>query len=188
MGTVSSIGVRSSNIKTYDGSEIIVPNGDLISNDVVNWTLSDRKKRREVPVSVAYGSDPREVLEILSKVAGDHVNVLESPAPWATFEGFGDSSLDFKIRFWVPFDIGVTVKSQVAMSIYDALAEAGINIPFPQQDIYIKAVEDNSLDISKQKRTTSKKEKPKTDDSKDPKASDETKKPDQMDHDDKEKD
>ncbi len=189
MGTVTSIGVRSSNIKTYDGSEIIVPNGDLISNDVVNWTLSDRKKRREVPVSVAYGSDPREVLEILSKAAGDHVNVLESPAPWATFEGFGDSSLDFKIRFWVPFDIGVTVKSQVAMSIYDALEEAGINIPFPQQDIYIKAIEDSSLDISKQKRASSKRKKLKTDDSKDPKASEETKKPDQIEHDDdKEKD
>ncbi len=184
MGTVTSIGVRSSNIRTYDGSEVIIPNGNLISNDVTNWTLSDRKKRREIPVSVAYGSNPHEVLKILAKAAGDHINVLESPAPWATFEGFGDSSLDFKIRFWVPFDIDVTVKSQVAMSIYDALEEAGISIPFPQQDIYIKALEDSSLIVPKQKPTTLKKKNPKVTHKTEPEASDENKKPDQIEHDD----
>lgn len=151
MGTVTSIGVRSSTIKTYDGSEVIVPNGNLISTDVINWTLSDRRKRREVPVSVAYGSNPREVMDILLKVSNENVNVLKNPAPWATFEGFGESSLDFKIRFWVALDIGMTVKSEVAMSIYDALEEAGIEIPFPQQDLYIKEFKENSAD--KPKRT-----------------------------------
>jgi len=154
MGTVTSIGVRSSNVKTFEGSEVIVPNGNLISKEVINWTLSDRKKRREIQVGVAYGTDPHQVVEILLKVAGDHVNVLDTPAPWATFEGFGDSSLNFKIRFWVPFDIGVTVKSQIAMSIYDALEEAGIQIPFPQQDIYIKSIEKNFKDVTEQKFNT----------------------------------
>jgi small-conductance mechanosensitive channel len=156
LGTVTSIGVRSSTIKTYDGSEVIVPNGNLISTDVINWTLSDRRKRREVPVSVAYGSNPREVMDILLKIAGENVNVLKNPAPWATFEGFGESSLDFKIRFWVAFDIGMTVKSEVAMSIYDALEEAGIKIPFPQQDLYIKEFQTETTDKPKPRTTTRK--------------------------------
>jgi len=151
MGTVTSIGVRSSNVKTYDGSEVIVPNGNLISKEVINWTLSDRKKRRVIPVSVAYGSDPHKVLEILLGAANEHVNVLDTPAPWATFEGFGDSSLDFKIRFWAPLDVGMTTMSQVAMSIYDSLEKAGINIPFPQQDIYIKSIEKDYRDVTDQK-------------------------------------
>jgi len=156
LGTVTSIGVRSSTIKTYDGSEVIVPNGNLISTDVINWTLSDRRKRRDVPVSVAYGSNPREVMDILLKIAGENVNVLKNPAPWATFEGFGESSLDFKIRFWVAFDIGMTVKSEVAMSIYDALEEAGIKIPFPQQDLYIKEFQTETTDKPKPRTTTRK--------------------------------
>ena len=162
MGTVTSIGVRSSSVKTFDGSEVIVPNGNLISKELVNWTLSDRRKRREVQVNVAYGSDPQEVIDILLKTANEHTNVLETPAPWATFEGFGDSSLNFKIRFWVPFDIGMTTRSQVAMSIYDALADAGINIPFPQQDVYIKSIDKDYKDVTEQKFNTPgfKKDKP----------------------------
>jgi len=165
MGTVTSIGVRSSNVRTFEGSEVIVPNGNLISKEVVNWTLSDRKKRREIQVGVAYGSDPRQVIEILLKAANEHVNVLETPAPWATFEGFGDSSLNFKIRFWVPFDIGVTTQSQIAMSIYDALDAAGINIPFPQQDVYIKSFDKDYKDVTEQKFNTPgfEKEKPNDD-------------------------
>ncbi len=154
MGTVTSIGVRSSNVRTFEGSEVIVPNGNLISKEVVNWTLSDRKKRREIQVGVAYGSNPQQVMEILTKVTGEHVSVLETPSPWATFEGFGDSSLNFKIRFWVPFDIGVTVKSQVATSSYAALEGAGIQIPFPQQDVYIKSIDKDYRDVTEQKFNT----------------------------------
>jgi len=87
----------------------------------------------------------------LLKAANDNVNVLRTPAPWATFEGFGDNSLNFLIRFWVPFDIGVTVTSEIAMSIYNALGDAGIQIPFPQQDIYIKSLPDDYKDITEQK-------------------------------------
>lgn len=151
MGTVKSIGVRASYVKTYDGSEVIVPNGNLISNDLINWTFSGRKRRKQIPVGVAYGSDPKKVLDVLLKAANDNVNVLKTPAPWATFEGFGDSSLNFLIRFWVPFDIGATVTSNIAMSIYNALGEAGIQIPFPQQDLYIKSIPDDYKDITEQK-------------------------------------
>jgi len=139
MGDVKSIGVRASTIQTFDGSEVIVPNSNLITHEVINWTLSDRKRRRDIEISAAYGTNPRKVLEIIKKVAADHPSVMKNPGVWATFEGFGESSLNFKIRFWVSFDIGLTVKSEVAMSIYDAFEEAGISIPFPQQDLHIKS-------------------------------------------------
>jgi len=160
MGDVKTIGVRASIIKTFDGSEVIVPNSNLISHEVVNWTLSDRKRRRDIAVSVAYGSDPREVLAIIKKIAGDHPSVIKNPGPWATFEGFGESSLNFKIRFWVSFDIGLTIKSEVAMSIYDAFEEAGIRIPFPQQDLHIKSFESNIEEklITKPKKKNRKKD------------------------------
>ncbi|MCD4737325.1 MAG: mechanosensitive ion channel, partial [Bacteroidales bacterium] len=142
MGDVKSIGVRSSRIKTYDGSEVIVPNGNLISNEVINWTLTDRKRRRVVPVNVAYDSDPRIVMDLLFKVAEAHPEVLKDPKPWPLFDGFGDSALKFRILFWVDFDRGLSVQSEVAMNIYDALQDDGIQIPFPQQELTIKNLEE----------------------------------------------
>ena len=139
MGNVKNIGVRASTIQTFDGSEVIVPNSNLITHEVINWTLSDRKRRRDIAVSVAYGTNPRKVLEIIKEITSKHHSVIKNPGPWATFEGFGESSLNFKVRFWVSLDIGLTVKSEVAMSIYDAFEEAGIKIPFPQQDLHIKS-------------------------------------------------
>lgn len=139
LGDVTKIGVRASTVKTYDGSEVIVPNGNLISNEVINWTLSNRRRRRVVPVSVAYGSKPREVMEILYKTAEAHPEVLDFPKPWPLFDGFGDSALNFRVLFWVDFDRGLTVTSEVAMNIYDALEDAGIQIPFPQQDLHVKS-------------------------------------------------
>lgn len=138
MGDVINIGVRSSTIRTYDGSEVIVPNGNLISNEVTNWTLSDRKRRRVVPVGVSYGSNPRAVMKLLEETTAKHPEVLPFPKPWPLFDGFGDNSLKFRILFWVDFDRGLSVQSEVAMMIHDALQDQGIQIPFPQQDIFIK--------------------------------------------------
>jgi len=137
-GDVENIGVRSSTIKTYDGSEVIVPNGNLISNEVINWTLSDRKRRREVKIGVAYGVNPREVMQLLLDVTSKHEEVLPNPKPWPLFEGFGESSLNFRVLFWTHFDSGLTIQSEVAMMIYDALNNAGIQIPFPQRDLHVK--------------------------------------------------
>lgn len=141
MGDVTAIGVRACTIRTFDGSEVMVPNGNLIANDVINWTLSDRKKRYDIFVSVAYGNNPHEVIEVLRKAAEANPNVLKVPAPWLLFDGFGSSSLDFRVRIWTGMDVGLTTKSEVAMEIYDALGEAGIEIPFPQQDLHIKSMD-----------------------------------------------
>ena len=177
MGEVKNIGVRASTVKTFDGAEVIVPNSNLISNDVINWTLSDRKRRRVVKVGTAYGTNPHEVLELIYRVANEHPSVLKNPKPWATFDGFGESSLLFTVRFWATFDSGLTIQSDVAMNIYDALNEAGIHIPFPQQDLHIKSFdptvqttiypwtkkeEDNDI-TSKKKKTAKRKDNPDND-------------------------
>ena len=156
MGTVKSIGVRSSTVLTFDGSEVIVPNGNLISNDVINWTLSDRRKRRDILVGVEYGTDPHAVMEILRKAADNNINVLQDPAPWILFEGFGESSLNFRLRIWTPMDVGLTTKSQVTMDIYDGLNQAGITIPFPQQDLHLKSVDPEVEEIITLKKQVNK--------------------------------
>ena len=138
LGTVNRIGVRSSTISTFDGAEVVVPNNNLISNDLINWTLSNNIKRVEILISTTYGSDPSEILKILDDVANKYENALKSPPPMALFSEFGDSSLNFKLRFWVPYEIGLSSKSDVSINVYNKFKELGIEIPFPQQDIHIK--------------------------------------------------
>lgn len=141
LGNVSSIGIRASTIRTFDGAEVIVPNGDLISQQVVNWTLSARRQRVTIPVGVAYGSDPNQVLTILRRVASENEGVFRDPAPLALFRGFGDSSLDFELRIFMdPSDV-LDVPSAIHIAIHDALAEAEIGIPFPQRDVHLKGME-----------------------------------------------
>ena len=140
LGTVNRIGVRSSNISTFDGAEVVVPNSNLISNDLINWTLSDSMKRVEILIGVAYGTDPNKVLDILLDVLKDMDDILKEPEPHALFSEFGDSSLNFRLRFWVPYAIGLQAKSEVSIAIYNKFKEHDIEIPFPQRDINIKSV------------------------------------------------
>ena len=144
LGKVTDMGIRASRVLTYDGAEVVVPNSNLTSNQLINWTLSDNKKRMAVNVGTAYGTDPNKVLEILKKVANEHQNVLSFPEPLPLFEGFGDSSLDFRILFWVHFEEGFTTKSDIAIGIYNAFAENGIEIPFPQVDLHVKDIVGNN--------------------------------------------
>lgn len=138
VGRVKDIGVRASNIITYDGAEVVVPNSNLISNELINWTLSDSKRRVEIKVGTAYGSDPNQVLELLREVALNHPNVYKKPKPWPLFEGFGDSSLDFRLLFWVHIEDGLATQSDIALGIYNILVENNIEIPFPQVDLHVK--------------------------------------------------
>jgi len=140
-GVVKSIGIRSSLISTFDGSEVIVPNSELISKEVINWTLSNQTRRREIRVGVAYGNHPEKVLDIFRKVVRECPDVLNYPLPLCLFDGFGDNSLNFRVLFWVPVDSALTIQSTLAIAIYDALEEAGIEIPFPQRDVHIKSFE-----------------------------------------------
>jgi small-conductance mechanosensitive channel len=142
LGTVQRIGVRSSTVRTFSGAEVIVPNANLVANEVINWTLSDKNRRIEVAVGVAYGTDPQRVLDILLEVASGHPNVLENPAAVALFRGFGDSSLDFTLRFWaIRYEEGLQIASDITVAINNALKESGIEIPFPQRDLHLRSVD-----------------------------------------------
>jgi len=137
-GEVRRIGIRSSTLRTPEGADVIVPNGDLISSTVINWTLNDRLRRIDVPVGVAYGSDPEQVLALLRAAAGSHPYILDAPKPGAFFVGFGDSALNFELRVWTDrFDLWVATRSELAVTIHAKLGEAGIGIPFPQRDVNV---------------------------------------------------
>ncbi len=143
LGTVREIGLRASNVRTFDGAEVIVPNGNLISNELINWTLTDKRRRGEVQVGVKYGTDPDKVLKLLIEAAKSHPEVLEEPEPLALFTGFGDSSLDFKILFWMgDADLRYRINSEITVLINNAIKAAGIEIPFPQRDLHLRSVDD----------------------------------------------
>jgi small-conductance mechanosensitive channel len=138
MGDVKRIGIRSSTIRTGAGAEVIVPNSSLISEQVTNWTLSDTTRRIELPVSVAYESDPERVLELLREVARKHSEVLEYPEPVALFIRFGESSLDFELRAWVQDGTRwPIIKTEIAVAVYRALQEAGVRIPYPHTELHV---------------------------------------------------
>jgi small-conductance mechanosensitive channel len=142
LGDVTRIGIRSSTVRTFDGAEVIVPNANLVSDQVINWTLSDRQRRVDVAVGVAYGTDPEVVLDLLRGVAAAHPEVLAEPAPVALFRGFGDSSLDFLLRVWVAsFEHWFVVQSDLCVAVNAALARANIEIPFPQRDLHLRSVD-----------------------------------------------
>jgi potassium efflux system protein len=140
-GRVTQIGLRASRLRTFNGSEVIVPNGELISNRLINWTLSDRRRRYEATVGVAYGSDLEQVHAVLRAVLDAESEVVRDPEPMVIFEGFGDSALNFRLYYWVhDLDIGLSVTDRINTAIATALAAAQIEIPFPQRDLHVKSL------------------------------------------------
>jgi len=141
LGDVKQIGIRASTVRTVQGAEVIVPNGNLISSEVINWTLSDHHRRVDIPVGVAYGNRPKDVIEILERVVEDP-RILSRPPAIVLFRGFGDSSLDFEVRFWArDYATYIKLSSDIACEIYDALAAAKIEIPFPQRDLHVRSID-----------------------------------------------
>jgi potassium-dependent mechanosensitive channel len=141
-GTIKKIGLRSTVVITFTQSELIVPNADLVSQKVTNWTLTNPVTRVPVNVGVAYGSDVQKVLQILTEAGAAHPSVSKAPAPAALFMGFGDSSLDFELRIWVD-DISsrLVARSAVLAEIDRRFREEGIEIPFPQRDLNIRTLD-----------------------------------------------
>ena len=140
-GTVEKIGMRASIVRTWDGAEIIVPNADLISNNVVNWTLSNDRRRMRIEVGVAYGTDPEKAAELITGVATANQDVDTHPEPYCLFVGLGDSSLDFELRAWTSSARYIHVASDLRFAIVRTLDEAGIEIPFPQRDVRVRNVD-----------------------------------------------
>ena len=142
VGRVRDIGMRATTLTTFEGADVVVPNGMLLAEKMINWTLSSDKRRIDIPVGVAYGSDPNQVLALLTEVANTTEGVSKNPAPTVLFTGFGANSLDFSLRAWTDsFDDAVFVRSGMAVRIHDALQQACIEIPFPQRDLHVKSVD-----------------------------------------------
>ena len=144
-GEVKKLGLRATVVSTFDNAEIVIPNSDLITAPVTNWTLSGRQARVKVPVGVAYGTDIQKVLEILMSCAKEHPLVLAEPQPQALFLAFGASSLNIELRVWTPdFSDRVQLQSELNQEIDSEFSLAGIEIPFPQTDLHIRSVNDQA--------------------------------------------
>ena len=138
-GRLQEIGLRASRIRTVDGAEVMVPNATLTSAEVTNWTLSDRTRRIEILVGVDYGSDPRQVLEVLRTAIAGQPGLLPLPAPLVLFRNFAASALEFSVSVWTAdIDDRLEVESEARLRIFSALRAAGIDIPFPQLDLHVR--------------------------------------------------
>jgi potassium efflux system protein len=140
VGRVRRIGARSSTIHTFTDAEVIVPNSDLVVKEVINWTLSSLRRRVDIPVGVAYGTEPERVLSLLIDLVTAQPGVIHNPKPEAFFLGFGESALNFEVRFWTYQEAWFQLKSDVAVRLVKALREANIEIPFPQRDLHIRSI------------------------------------------------
>lgn len=140
-GTVREIGLRSTTIRTFDGADVIVPNGLVLSGNLTNWTMFDRSRRFEITVGVAYGSNPAQVLAILTAAARDTPGVATDPAPTVLMTDYGDSALNFVVRAWTN-DITKWghVRGDLLARALVALQAADISIPYNQMDLHLRTV------------------------------------------------
>ena len=143
---IRRIGLRSTTVQTLDHADVIIPNSDLITNQVTNWTLSNRQVRLTVPVGVAYGSDVSKVMETLITCANANSTVAKIPAPQVLFLSFGESSLDFELRIWVSdADHRLKVRSELHQEIDRSFREAKIEIAFPQRDLHLRSLDESVI-------------------------------------------
>jgi small-conductance mechanosensitive channel len=139
-GWVDTMGARYTSVVSRDGREYLIPNEDFITQRVVNWTFSNDRVRNDVKFGVSYGSDPHRVRAAAIAATASVARVLKDPAPTCHLANFGDSSLDFTLRFWIrdPNDGLGAVRSAVMLALWDAFKRDGIEFPFPQRDMNLK--------------------------------------------------
>ncbi|WP_394730973.1 mechanosensitive ion channel domain-containing protein [Altererythrobacter sp. GH1-8] len=140
VGQIRKIGIRAISVITRDRTEHLIPNENLMINQVVNWSYSSRDVRVKAPVGVSYGSDLKLVEKLLYEAARDCPRVLKTPPPRVNLMGFGDSSVDFDLRFWIddPEEGLANIRSDVYMRIWELFKEHDIEIPFPQRDLNLR--------------------------------------------------
>lgn len=139
-GWISSLGARYVSVVTRDGKEFLIPNEDLITQRVVNWSFTNELVRMEIVFGVSYNSDPHEVRRIAREAAAKPSRVSKDSPPVCHLTGFGDSSLDFVLRFWIHDPQGgvMNVKGEVLLAVWDAFKEHGIEIPYPHRQLLIR--------------------------------------------------
>ncbi len=140
-GIVESLNARYASVKRMDGTEHLIPNENLISQEVINWTHTDKLIRPEIVIGVHYQSDVRKAMELCVQSAIEAQRVLDSPEPECLLIAFGDNSVDLKLRFWIidPERGVINVKSDILLSIWDKFHEHDIEIPYPQRDLHIRS-------------------------------------------------
>lgn len=139
-GTVVSLHTRHVVIRTRDGLDILVPNENLLSSDITNWSYGgDRKIRLRLPVQISYNDDPEQAMQRLDQLARGHARVLQEPAPRTFLLGFGDNGVNLELRVWIDDpDSRGEIRNELYLEIWKDFHAAGINFPFPQRDVYIK--------------------------------------------------
>lgn len=148
LAEVKELGLRATIVQTFDNAEIVLPNSDLITNKVTNWTLKERRVRVKIPVGVAYGSDVEKVLKILMRCAEERPEVLSTPKANALFLAFGASSLDFELRVFIPeFTDRRMIQSELNIDINREFSDAGIEIPFPQSDLHLRSIDSEAAGL-----------------------------------------
>ena len=132
------ISVRSTEIETFDRASVIIPNSELITGSVINWTHRDAMGRITINVGASYRSDPEQVIKILTDIAANCPLILQHPKPLVIFEDLGASALEFSLRAVVPdINSGLEARNSLRIAILKAFREAGIEIPYPQQDVHL---------------------------------------------------
>ena len=141
IGVVNEIGIRSSKISTYDGSTVIIPNGDMIAQHIVNWTHGNRNKRIESVFGVAYGTNISLCQKLINEALDGNKYVMYDPKPSVLLQEFGNNAINLRVLFWTN-DIGrwVDTRSEIMGGIYQKFTENGISFPFPQQDLHIRSI------------------------------------------------
>ena len=147
LGEVKTIGFRASTVRTFQGAEVIVPNAMLIADQVINWTMSDQKRRIEIDIGVQYGSDPDHIISLLREIGRAHPNVMKEPPADALFIRHGESSLDFQLLAWVSFDDSATVRSELRIAVNKRLTDEKIGIPYPQRDLNLVSIDAKAADV-----------------------------------------
>lgn len=139
-GWVNELGARYASVVTRDGREFLIPNEDLITGQVINWTRSSDFVRLDAPFGVSYDADPHEVRKIAVEAVRKVRRVVDSPAPVCHVTGFGESSVDFVLRFWIRDPVGgiTNVRGEVYLALWDALKAADIEIPYPHREVIIR--------------------------------------------------
>jgi small-conductance mechanosensitive channel len=165
LGTVKSLGIRATVVRTLDNVEVIVPNQTFLTSAVTTYTKTDRIVRVKIPVGVSYNCRPKEIQEILLDVARQEPHIQDDPEPVVRFLGFGDSSINFRLDVWLDNPmLMLGIKSNLYHKIWEAFAEHNIEIPFPQRDLHLRSgVPWEKLGLNSKAKTTAremKEEKP----------------------------
>jgi len=142
------LNARYVSVITRDGTEHLIPNEDLVTQKVINWSFTNNLVRVRTPIGISYNSDPHKAIEIIKAVVAEQPRILKDPEANVLVTGFGDSSVDLEMRCWIADPVnGVgNIRSALLLAVWDAFKENGIEIPYPQRDLHIRSDFRNALD------------------------------------------